>query len=148
MSQFPIIFLDIDGVMRPKGVYDAKVDNQCAGHLKALCRVVDARIVISSTWRWVWTMEEFNAIFEGRVIGITPDVLPADSTGHDRMDEIRAWMRRNGEPDQWIALDDDHLGFPPGANRVHFTNSACGLTRQDALAIISALRRPVSARAS
>ena len=45
-----IVFLDIDGVLAPR-VNAGQIVKQCVDAVVALCRVADARIVMSSSWR-------------------------------------------------------------------------------------------------
>ncbi len=136
IRRHPIIFLDIDGVMRPDGPSDNRLDPACVQRLNALAERLDARIVISSTWRWVWSMERFNAALEGRVIGITPDV-PQDPLGGapERWQEIQGWIRSNGHPRRFIALDDKPNGFPKSCAHVYYTDSKTGLVDGDVEAI-------------
>lgn len=136
IQRHPILFLDIDGVMRPDGPSDNRLDPACVQRLNGLAAHLDARIVISSTWRWVWSKERFNAALEGRVIGMTPDV-PQDPRGEapERWQEIQAWIGIYGQPRRFLALDDKPKGFPRGCAHVHYTQPKTGLVDADVEAI-------------
>lgn len=133
-----IIFLDIDGVLNKGLVYSnspiedviiAKqygwMNRSLIANFNKLIEVTNARIVISSSWRYDNLKENkkmlsaFNV--HGEVIGQTPNL------GHEycRGEEVRAWLELNekllgGPNDQftdYIILDDcddflpDQLSF-------------------------------------
>lgn len=87
-----IIFLDIDGVVNTMDYLrrqkqesgEMSNDNWCpiaCKHIMLLCEQFDARIVISSTWRYNHTPEEFrdllrdNDIDPDYMIGTTPALI-------------------------------------------------------------------------
>lgn len=140
-----ILFIDVDGVLRPVSGYDGKMDMDCVKRLNALCRILDAKIVISSTWRWTWSLARFNTLFEGRVIDVTPDVPPYLAGNYERWDEIQAWLADNPTPRRWLAIDDRADLFPPRCRHVHLTNPDIGLTQEDIVAIGTRLRKPKTA---
>jgi len=131
-----IIFLDIDGVLNSVAsiiaLYDDKpvrneegFDHVSVGLLKRLCKTTDAKIVISSTWRKLYTYEEFLEIFSRKgwqdfpMIGTTP---VNQSHGLCRGHEIKDWLDAN-EVETYIILDDDSDMLPEqNGNFIHCSN--------------------------
>lgn len=126
-----IIFLDIDGVLNNLdslragscsmgvGWWDGDPSREGSGfepnsvqELKRILSATDAKIVISSTWRKLGSIETLREVFENW--DISPDLIlgatPITDRGH-RGTEIRHWLQsftRNGKVvDKWIAIDDD-----------------------------------------
>ncbi len=103
-----VIFLDIDGVLNvyPQGrdEYGALFHNHFVDNLKSIIDATQAKIVISSTWRYsglrvmqeMWEMRDLP----GEVIDIT-EVLHIN-----RGEEIAEWLRCN-QVDSYVILDDD-----------------------------------------
>jgi uncharacterized protein len=88
------------------------------------------RIVVSSTWREAFGLEElrsrFSADIAARIVGATP-VLP----GRSRHAEIMAYLKRHAtHATQWVALDDKPDQFPPGCPYLLRCDSCSGLTDQ------------------
>lgn len=134
-----VLFVDVDGVLRPDGPFDGKLRRRCVERLNRLADSADAGIVISSTWRWIWPVARFNAVLGGRVIGITPDLAPQQEGPFPRYAEIRAYLKQDPTIQRWLALDDRSRDFPPhviGVN-VLITDGTSGLTDAD---VESALR--------
>lgn len=111
-----LIFLDIDGVLRRKQSPLYHLDAAC---LRAFERVIrslpDVQIVISSTWREAFTLDQMLGLFSPdiarRIIGVTPIAPKHDD--HYRYQEVLAYLRLNRrEKDPWLALDDDPLHYP------------------------------------
>lgn len=122
-----IIFLDIDGVLnsidsmiafheRRKRNFpiltrmsDEFLDLVSVGLLQRLCSETSARIVVSSTWRKLYTLGEFVAIFNEYdwpnfpIEGVTDN---ANTISQVRGHEIQRWLDANGNP-EYIILDDD-----------------------------------------
>ena len=128
-----ILFLDIDGVLNSNdyyvqrqelikaGTYNveyplSEFDPKCMKLLDEFCGEYDIKIVISSTWRLLKTIEDLQKIFNHfghnfEIIDKTPDLR------HDavvRGNEILWWMKQNKELIQnyydfnnYIILDDD-----------------------------------------
>ncbi len=125
-----LIFLDIDGVLNStRWLITASKDGTLAipsrehidpaavGVLNQIVKHTRAKVVISSTWRKIHTLEQMRAIlkkydFEGEVIDVTPDffALRHQRSGkpYVRGDEIHSWLEQNeclGVP--FVILDDD-----------------------------------------
>jgi hypothetical protein len=118
-----IIFLDIDGVLnsidsmlannnRNKNM-DA-LDYVSIGLLRKLCIETDARIVISSTWRYGRTEEDFIDIFsqydwpevKDLIIGMTP-IINGDCRGYEIESYLKTKTVLGPMYSEYIILDDD-----------------------------------------
>jgi DNA-binding transcriptional LysR family regulator len=104
------LFLDI--VLHPAFCKDR--DDFCYMPLfvAAMREHPEVRIVISSTWRHFYPLEElrkaFPADIAARVIGETPD-----HEGKLRHVEIVHYLKLYAREDApWVALDDNHFSFP------------------------------------
>jgi hypothetical protein len=112
-----IIFLDIDGVLRRKQSPLYRLDGACLRAFEQALRLLpDSQIVITSSWREVFTLDRMRALFSPdvapRIIGVTP--IARNREGHYRYREVLAYLKLNGrEETAWLALDDDSLHYPP-----------------------------------
>jgi stringent starvation protein B len=77
-----------------------------------LCEQFDARIVISSTWRYSHSIDELREFFADNninpelVIGVTPDLVYEEQPqSFCRGDEIRRWLEEN-EYHTYVIIDD------------------------------------------
>lgn len=130
-----VIFLDFDGVLNSQKSFDEEIEARdlvptdvfkTLGPLnETLCRSCtsnfqlildkfpDAKIVISSTWRLLFTLEWLKdklfsyGIDSSRVIGITPSSVPSSGDWRTRGNEIRAWLLDHPEVTKFIVIDDD-----------------------------------------
>lgn len=144
-----IIFLDIDGVLncqlffkkriKSKSLIEHPINQICRERvrwLNELCEGVNAKVVISSTWRHSGlkyckeVLEKCGATFD--VIDITPDLR---GDGSVRGNEIRAWLQKNreflghqSEFHSYAIIDDDSDMLL--CQREHFfqTDTYSGLT--------------------
>jgi hypothetical protein len=114
-----IIFLDIDGVLRthksdlehatilnqeiPTRVFDRRFDLKAVSNINYINHYTNAKIVVSSTWRNNFTVEELKDIFKDR--GITTEVIDKTDIGLTRGEEIREWLDRN-EVTNYVVIDD------------------------------------------
>jgi len=114
-TDMKIIFLDIDGVLntnrhlrrqyREKGRGKVTAHDWCpiaCRHVTLLCEQFDARIVVSSTWRFEHGLDGLRHFFEANeissefVIGITPVLLGERDWGsYNRGEEIERWLRES-----------------------------------------------------
>lgn len=118
-----VLFLDFDGVISTNRAYLAQkhIDNRdlrwldpvACGLIKDLCKEFNLQIVVTSTWRkfgldrvaaclgmhglWKFTHTDWR----------TKDLWAKDGTC--RPNEIRDWLARNPECDDWLILDDDEF---------------------------------------
>jgi hypothetical protein len=143
MNRTTYIFMDFDGVTHPWGEVE---DFRCLPLIEAVIREFEeARIVISSDWRMLFSLQKLVARFSEdirpRVAGVTPHMLPKQGAElHGlRERESMLWLAQH-EPDittaAWCAIDD-----APGnwlsRSRLILTDFKRGFTDEDA----GALRR-------
>lgn len=139
------LFLDFDGVTHPQPCFQ-EIEFFCLSNIEAvLHEFPQISIVISSSWREHYSLEDlrefFNCIIANRVIDVTPfyrdpksDWLPetAAPIKYERQWEIESWLKSaHLENAQWIAIDDQPQGFEPGCENLLITNPATGFTPYD-----------------
>ena len=126
-----VIFLDVDGVLnsqryKESGQFGAgasnlefgrsQIDPEAVARLDRLIDATGARVVVSSSWRHFWSLDEIRNMLAERglrnidaLMDITPSMLS------DRGSEIGQWLgimdeaRRYGGDDveAFVILDDD-----------------------------------------
>jgi hypothetical protein len=102
-----VIFLDIDGVLNCKRTSNPRrlpyiVDPTLVERLKGLLERTDAKVVLSSTWRY-----DPAGLFSAKHWGIPfIDVIP-DMPGRPRRDEILAWLDAHRDVDRYVVIDDE-----------------------------------------
>jgi len=151
-----IIFLDIDGVLNSveqsianrldqSDVRLYRIDPVRVGLLRWLVDQTDAKIVISSTWRYGHTLQWFEGYFEALgwlapVIGLTPKLDKIRGL------EVQAWLDADdemvGDVEKYVILDDDS-DFLDGQPLVH-CSSVCGLSLKEVIAAVDILGVGVS----
>lgn len=148
-----IIFLDVDGVLNnrqfvrvmhflyggngyggfarpPFKRQDIKWDLYNVAALKRLMNKSGANIVISSSWRFHHTKNDFKAMFQlyglkpGRIIDMTPD------TGNIRGDEVNNWLSQTDLDIGKYVILDDNSDFHSDQPLVQ-TDDDIGLTERD-----------------
>lgn len=114
-----VIFLDVDGVLNNNAYIQFMVDHLrvqrpgyhlldplCVMRLNKIVAATGAELVLSSTWRILYTVDEFNMV-AGRQ-GV-PKII--DSTERHvrppRGKEIQTWLDAHDEVETFIILDDD-----------------------------------------
>ena len=115
-----ILFLDLDGVLRRKNAPLYELEPDLLARFERCVRAIpDLRIVISSSWREAFSLDEIREHFAigvaQRIVGVTPSVAMRDD--FDRHREVLAYLKRHhaGEDVRWLAIDDDPENYPPGA---------------------------------
>lgn len=119
-----VIFLDIDGVLNEDTTPSRTksrvvfIDQEKMLRLKRIVDATDAKIVLSSTWRYDRDDPQYNADFLELQeafwnIGLEfYDYTPVDAIGIRRGMEIKAWLGlHRGEVDCFIILDDELFDF-------------------------------------
>lgn len=149
MGSWPvIIFLDIDGVLNGHEFLveakSCKINPDCVRRLNRILTETDARIVLSSAWRYMvhghgMTLRGFGYMLRthgmlGSLNGcedLIVDLTCRDEDIPERPDQIRAWLRSHGRPDhRYVVLDD--LDTDWGDLPIVLTDSTTGLTDDDA----------------
>ncbi len=123
MKAHNIIFLDIDGVMntmnhlRHQKKESGRVSNTdwspiACRHVTLLCEQFNARIVVSSTWRYNHDIDELRTFFADNdiapelVVGTTPSLIHEKRReAFCRGDEIAGWLRENNYA-TYVIIDD------------------------------------------
>jgi HAD domain in Swiss Army Knife RNA repair proteins len=102
-----VIFLDIDGVLNCKRTHNPRkfpyiVDQKLLARLLKLCETTDAKVVLSSTWRY-----DPIGLLAAKHFGIPfIDVLP-DIQHQPRRDEINSWLRSRSDVTRHVVIDDE-----------------------------------------
>lgn len=116
-----LIFLDIDGVLNSLEFQrsNPQINDMCTAHdidrkavdrLKKLLELTDAKIVISSSWRMIRSLDRLHCIFAKfgieytKIIGVTP------ASSKCRGDEIQQFIDKweyGQDIESFVILDDD-----------------------------------------
>ncbi|MGV8898672.1 MAG: HAD domain-containing protein [Burkholderiaceae bacterium] len=116
----PLLFLDFDGVLHPFPMPSDPARLFCnLPQLEAVLRdIPQLQVVISSSWRENRSLADLAALFSPdiakRIIAVLPVIeirCLADAKAV-RYREIEQFLKEQGEPIKWIALDDDPALFP------------------------------------
>ena len=126
-----LIFLDIDGVLVPEKKFDQPVLHQDMMKFDPVClnefenvvrRYPTAKIVISSSWREMYSLQTICDLFSPdiavRVVGVTPFLNPFIIETHDyiRHEAVLAYLRENNQENApWVAIDDIAAFYQPGS---------------------------------
>ena len=128
-----VIFLDIDGVLNTEetynkiyrskgfvGIYDIEIDNFRLEYLKQIIAQTDAKIVLSSSFRYFFAKENDKIvttnlkskkvydIFNKYGIEIY-DTTPTQKKS--REEEIKSWLSNRNDIENFIIIDDDGDSF-------------------------------------
>lgn len=154
-----LLFLDIDGVLNIHGPLDpncmcGQIDKDKVRILNDILVEADAKIVLSSAWRYIVHRGEMNlrgmewlfrshGILADRLIGITREdsIRRAFYNGkegtwpitNERGQQIADWRRENNHSDRYVVIDDLDLGIRDFEHPFVHVNGSVGLTRLDAL---------------
>lgn len=161
-SEAPVIFLDIDGVMnsgrsmRANKGKSLPFDKEAVRALERILAETNARIVVSSTWRFNRTVDQLNEIMEshrlpGWVVDVTPthldetDAITSKSgvklyRAEARGTEICAYLRANPDAANYVVIDDDSDMDGVDETRFFQTDFEQGLTLAMAEDVIKRIR--------
>ena len=131
-----LVFLDFNGVVMHKGA--RRFERSCVQRVNGLIESLDARIVISSSKRVLSSIRKLNTLFNGKIIGATPDLdYSFYGSEYIRYKEVLEFLAERGwENTRWIAIDDRRDHFPKSAS-VFFTDSDVLITDEDVEEIVS-----------
>lgn len=148
-----LIFLDIDGVLNGHdfnvGVAICTIRPECVAHLNRVVLATDAKIVLSSAWRYMihggaMTLMGFEYMLRthgvhcnSRLIGFTctDETEGASSRGA----QIRKWLQGWLNVDRLVVIDDDEFDIRGDDLPLVRTDGAVGMTASDADAAIRIL---------
>jgi hypothetical protein len=139
----PILFLDFDGVLHPDPDPDWPERTKCLSCLPILeeaLRGLDFRVVITSSWRSWYSLDEFRTMLGEigpRVVGVTTYMshmpLSQNKGRAIRQAEVLRWLElfdeEEGSP--YLVLDDAQYGFQPGWFPLYITDGKTGLRPED-----------------
>lgn len=157
-----VIFLDIDGVLNSQRYFESgaidpsglswgksQIDPEAVSRLNTLVAETGAKIVISSSWRHMWSLGEMKKMLGERGFEHVDDIIDITPTLDGvRGDEILDWLenqeegsRIGGESVGDFVIIDDDSDFPhPGqSEKLVQTNHEVGLTDLDVRRAISVL---------
>lgn len=124
-----IIFLDIDGVLntinylKRQKLGAGKVTNKswdptACKHISMLCEHYNARIVITSSWRHEYTIEQLKDFFASNNIpdkfikDVTNSYVPQqDENNYCRGHEVQHWLEENNKDKTPYVIIDDEATF-------------------------------------
>lgn len=154
-----LLFLDIDGVLNSEntnfGIYEEPLDPVNIEPFNRIIAVAAPRIVISSTWRFFWSVDSLRDSF--REAGIRGEIIGATPSLHDPMDEaaaaefeitrgqeIFAWFKEESgrdphQPDCRFVILDDRTDLEPYLDQLVLTRMSEGLTESHADRVIEML---------
>lgn len=137
-----IIFLDIDGVLntintfrlrkeeyKKTGKYILAIDECRVGYLKRIIDESEAKIVLTSAWRRDFIKKEnkiiaveenakkLQELFLKYDIEIY-DIVSVDYGDRNREQQIKEWLEKRDDIDNYIIIDDELCTYKDLANRV------------------------------
>lgn len=136
-----VLFLDFDGVLHAGPNVEAATSHWCwlPALSQALARHEDVRIVVHSTWRHEYDLDELRELLGRlgeRIIGATPAA--------PRFQSIEMWLADHPEVSTFRILDDDAAEFYPRPAELILCDPAKGITdpsaRQHLLAWLADFR--------
>ncbi len=147
-----IIFLDFDGVLnslkgyrrakaedRPTGdEYGTVFDGDCVAALRRIVEATEAKIVVTSSWRFFLDMDDMRKMWAdrrlpGSVYSVTPtDLLIDPEERCKRGIEIGEWLRSHKGVTDFVIIDDDKDFLPDQLAHLICTDADTGLTSSDA----------------
>lgn len=105
-----ILFLDVDGVLNNAASAAEGIDLIAEKVLLVarICEETGASIVISSTWRKLYSLDVLSEMLRRVGLRSTPviDVTPEFHNGH-RGEEIQHWLDEHPDVTDFVIIDDD-----------------------------------------
>ena len=125
------LFLDFDGVLHPS-LCD---DNDRFSKVNLLSQALTSspcQIIISSSWRFQFSLHQLKTIFPVSMSNLIIDVTGGSITGqYARYNEIKHWLESKQKPfADWMAIDDSINEFPPDCPNLIATKSSQGITKE------------------
>ena len=87
--------------------YGAVFDPYCIRNLKRIIEETEADIVVSSSWKYMMSYQDFLNMWKDRGLpGFITDVTPNPVDRRKRGDEIDAWIEECKTECQYVIIDD------------------------------------------
>lgn len=114
-----VIFLDIDGVLNSTKTYVANggypfeltemesFDTHAIKILRRLCNSAGISVVMSTSWRSLFAVEDFKHHLDLPVIDKTPHLWNGITGTVPRGREIEAWLNEHPEVTHYVIIDDN-----------------------------------------
>ncbi len=139
-DRMKIIFLDIDGVVTSVRTGWYNMDIYVINFLRWVCKNANAKIVISSTWRYNHGHDFWKTIFEDYLNEDfkTPDLikgLQVRGQNCTRGSEIQAWLDKHNEVEKYLILDDDSDMLEHQMENLIQTDSMDGMLSEHMMAV-------------
>lgn len=159
-----VVFLDIDGVLNAhewdREVMCGQIQREKVQLLNDVLRKTDARIVLSSAWRYIVHRGESNlmgmewllrshGMLADRLIGITCEdtMIRGEFRGdrdtwpavNERGSQVHRWLTENPGVARYVVVDDIDLGISECGHPFVKTDGAVGLTESEAKRIVELL---------
>lgn len=156
------IFLDFDGVLNTGNYYrDLKIngrpmtdnygvlfDTSCVSHLNHMIETTKAKIIVISSWRFFYSMEQLKEMWKNR--GLNDELQDITSTNlilspeeqHTKGIEIKAWFSSKDLDQQhtsYVIIDDENLFLDSQQSHLVLTNPDTGITKEIAEQVIKLL---------
>ena len=156
----PIIFLDFDGVLNTeqyqaqlavtgrlgKDLWGPLFAPTAIANLRKILDATDARIVISSSWRYVYGLGGLRMMWDIRELpGEIQDILPCGADNLSRGEEIACWLSRH-HVTNYVIMDDFNDFMPSQYNKYVGVNPLTGITQADAQKAITILKQACLAK--
>lgn len=136
------LFLDFDGVVHPTVATPKQLFSQAPMLVEAIERW-RPRVVISSSWRFHFSLEEIlSRLPQGIAAQVCGKTGEAHVGKYARWHEIQSYCTRHDITD-WRALDDSAFEFPADCQELIWCDGAVGLTPVEVMQLESWLRSGV-----
>lgn len=165
MVDYPIVFLDIDGVLNTHDfdptAESAPIHRDKVVLLNAILVNTDARVVVSSAWRYLvhrgdmsltgldWLLRS-HGMLSNRLVGITrPDTMVLQPDGEYRPEamergrQITDWRAANSHTEAYVVIDDMDLGITDAGHPWVETLPDVGLRERDITLAVEILMSPL-----
>lgn len=144
------LFLDIDGVLHPEHCHESQHFCCLPVFEQVLRRTPDWDVVITSTWRLQFPLQDLRARFSHdvahHIIGVTAkfsqlENVPDSLQAFEREAECNAWLRANDRVVfPWLAIDDRSWLYRPFNRSLFLVDGKTGMTAADAEELIGRLQ--------
>lgn len=139
------LFLDIDGVLnstrsylalngfpRPTQPETLKTHNDpvAVGLIRRLCKIAEAKVILSSSWRHSMPLATIGELLELPIIDQTPTLATTDTSDSLRSREILEYLDAHSEVVDFAIVDDMPMGNKLRSRAVR-TSEYEGLTYDD-----------------